>query len=490
MVLMAKAMCASFAYVVLASSWICLAEGQATPGSAAVDLPDDAAIRQLLAERVEALAGTEGGLGIVVGVLGPRGRRLVSHGQPGQGGLRPLDGDTVFEIGSVTKVFTALLLADMVRTGEVALADPVAKYLPAGVKVPERNGRSITLFDLATHTSGLPFMPDDLPAFEASATATYSATELFRFLARVELTREIGSEWDYSNLGYWLLGEALGARAGMDFEGLLRARILDPLALKNTAITVSPELRARLAVGHNAALEPAPPFAAVPGYALMPAAGGLVSTTHDLLTLLGVAMGYESSPLAASLSAMLSARRPAGGSAQALGWRVIGDADEPLILHDGGSFGFSSSVAWDPRARLGVVVLSNQVTGVGDIARHLLRPSFPLERPTTTQRTEITLEPALLATYEGRYEVADEGLFLVVLEGSFLTIQPPVSWGLPKLRLRAENLRDFFTAELPLRVSFQAEEDGRVASLLVHPPRGQPALTGHRISPDRSADDP
>ena len=107
----------------------------------------------------------------------------------------------------MTKVFTALLLADMAGRGEVALADPVAKHLPSGFKVPARSGRSITLLDLATHTSGLPFMPDE-------------GVPLSEFLGRHELRREIGAEWEYSNLGYWLLGEALAFRAGMDFESL------------------------------------------------------------------------------------------------------------------------------------------------------------------------------------------------------------------------------------------------------------------------------
>src|SRR5713226_14797 len=95
-------------------------------------------------------------LGIVVGVIEPKGRRLVSHGSLAAGDKRPLNGDTVFEIGSVTKVFTSLLLSDMAQRGEVSLNDPVAKYLPKeGAKMPQRGGREITLVDLATHTSGL-----------------------------------------------------------------------------------------------------------------------------------------------------------------------------------------------------------------------------------------------------------------------------------------------------------------------------------------------
>jgi D-alanyl-D-alanine-carboxypeptidase/D-alanyl-D-alanine-endopeptidase len=472
--------------IALAGLTIILVGVQATQSSGAIVLPSDADIRKMLAERVDALAGQEDGVGIVVGVVGPRGRRVISSGHRSQGDPRPLDGDTAFEIGSVTKVFTALLLAEMVRKGEVALADPVAKYLPA-VKIPERNGRSITLLDLATHTSGLPFMPDELPAFDDPAAAKYGTAQLYQFLAHYQLPRDIGAEWDYSNIGYWLLGQALASRAGTDYESLFRTRVIAPLKLKSTAITPSPKLKANLAVGHNAVLQPSPSMSTVPGYAPMSDVLSLVSTANDLLTFLSVAMGYESSPLAPAMATMLSTRRPMPQprEAQALGWVVIGEGEDQLIVHDGGTLGFASSVAWDPKSRVGVVVLSNQLAGVSDIARHLLRPDVPLERPTATKRTEIALASAVLDTYVGWYEAPGEGIFIIARAGDFLTIQLPADWGLPKMRLRPESLQDFFTSELPLRVTFQTASDGRVNGLLVYPPRGQHALPASRISSDR-----
>ncbi|MCA1557898.1 MAG: serine hydrolase, partial [Acidobacteria bacterium] len=118
--------------------------------------PDDAYIRAILQERVEKNKRSPG---IVVGLINAKGRRIVGYGKPAADSNAALDGDTVFEIGSITKVFTAILLADMVLRGEVSLSDPVSKYLPKTVKVPARNGKEITLLDLATHTSGLPRLP-------------------------------------------------------------------------------------------------------------------------------------------------------------------------------------------------------------------------------------------------------------------------------------------------------------------------------------------
>jgi serine-type D-Ala-D-Ala carboxypeptidase/endopeptidase len=474
------------AAIILAGMATADAGAQMKQGADASALPSDAEIRKILAERIEAIAGQEDGVGIVVGVIGPQGRRVVSYGHLNQGDSRPLDGDTVFEIGSVGKVFTALLLADMVQKGEVALAYPVAKYLPAGVKVPERNGHSITLADLATHTSGLPFMPDARPALSDSAAAQYGPPQFYAFLARCKLEGDPGASWDYSNLGYWLLGQALAARAGEDIESLMMARVVAPLKLKRTGFVLSPEMKKRLAVGHDAVLQPAPPFSGITIYAAMPAAGGLVSTANDLLTLLSAAMGYERSPLAPSMAAMLGTSRPLHGSSeQALGWVVMGKGDEQLITHEGGSWGFVSYAAWDPNRRTGVVVLSNQTFGVSDIARHLLRPDVPLEKPVFAKRKEIALDASVIDSYAGRYEAEGEGFFSIIRERDFLTLELPTGWGLPEFRLRPESQRDFFVAELSVRVTFQTDAGGHVTGILVYPPRGQNGVPAKRISGEK-----
>jgi D-alanyl-D-alanine-carboxypeptidase/D-alanyl-D-alanine-endopeptidase len=475
---------AVFGAVILGLVMTAVTIAQPARTSGAFVLPADAEVRKLLAERIDVLAGQEDGVGIVVGLIGPQGRRIVSYGHLNKGDSRPLDGNTCFEIGSVTKALTALLLAEMVQRGEVTFAAPVTKYLPAGVKVPERNGGAITLVDLATHTSGLPFMPDE--GTGANDAPKDPRARFYHFLAGYQLPRDSGAKWDYSNIGYWLLSEALASRGGTDYESLLRKRVLVPLGLTSTGFTASPTMKANLAVGHDAVLQPSPPLSTVAIYKDMPAAGGLISTANDLLTLLAGFMGYERSTLAPAMAAMLTARRPIAGpdEMQALGWVVIGNGADQLIVHDGGTFGYASSVAWDPTARVGVVVLSNQVAGVDDLARHLLRPSMPLAKPTAARHTEITVDPAILDSYVGRYEAQGEGAFIIARERNYLTIQLPADWGLPKLRLRPEGRRDFFTSELPLRVTVQIDGDGRVNGLLVYPPRGQQAIHADRVARD------
>src|SRR5688572_23142555 len=205
--------------------------------SAASPVPTDDEIRRIIAERVDKHRQS---IGIVVGVIEPAGRRIIAYGTRARGDAGPLDGDTVFEIGSITKVFTSLLLADAAQRGELALTDPVAKYLPATVKVPER-GRAITLQDLATHTSGLPRLPTNFqPKDGTNPYADYSVEQMYAFLSGHELAREVGALYDYSNFGAGLLGHALSRRAGLDYEALVRARITNPLGMKSTSIALSP----------------------------------------------------------------------------------------------------------------------------------------------------------------------------------------------------------------------------------------------------------
>jgi serine-type D-Ala-D-Ala carboxypeptidase/endopeptidase len=167
-----------------------------------ITLPSTDEIREILVKRIDQ---QKQAVGIVVGVIEPNGRRVVAYGNLANGDPRTLDADTIFEIGSVSKVFTSLVLADMVNRKEVTLDDPAAKYLPENVKMPERSGKSITLLDLSTHSSGLRPLPGNLLAKLADDPRNpypdYSVDDLYQFLSGYTLPRDPGSEFEYSNLG-------------------------------------------------------------------------------------------------------------------------------------------------------------------------------------------------------------------------------------------------------------------------------------------------
>jgi len=346
-------------------------------------IPADAEIRKILADRV----GAENrGIALVVGVIDANGRRVVAYGSLAKDDQRPLNGDTIFEIGSMTKVFTSLVLMDMVQKGEVAVTDPVAKYLPASVHVPERNGTKITLQDLATQSSGLPRMPSNFkPKDVSNPYADYSPELLYAFLSGYRVARDIGAQFEYSNLGVGLLGHVLTLRAGMDYETMVQARVLGPLGMTSTGISLSPEMKTRLAVGHGANLEPVSNW----DLGVLAGAGALRSSANDMLTFLAANLGYSNTPLAAAMAAQVSIRRPAGSAGMeiAYNWLVQTKNGKSIFWHNGGTGGYRTYMGFDPKTRAGVVVLTNLSSPAGpdDIGRHLLDATYPLAQATALQ---------------------------------------------------------------------------------------------------------
>jgi serine-type D-Ala-D-Ala carboxypeptidase/endopeptidase len=266
-----------------------------------------------------------------------------------------------------------------VERGEVALHDPVSKYLPEGVKVPQRGPRPITLEDLATHMSGLPRVATNLsPKNLLNPYAGYTAERLYEFLRTYTLPREPGSKWEYSNLGAGLLGHVLARRAGMDYETLVRLRICGPLDMTSTWVNVPPEAQSRAVAGHNRALQPIVNW----DFDVLAGAGALWSDAGDMLEFAAANLGQKKSGLAPAMAAMLKVRKETGMGkmGQALGWQTLQREEGDLIWKDGGTFGFSSFIGFDPRNKRGVVVLSDAGAAVVDLGFHLLDPRSPLSK--------------------------------------------------------------------------------------------------------------
>jgi len=430
-------------------------------------------IREILVKRVDR---QKQAVGIVVGVVEPGARRVIAYGNLANGDPRALDGDTIFEIGSITKVFTSLLLADMVNRKEVTLDDPASKYLPENVGMPERSGKSITLLDLATHRSGLPPNPGNLKLNPRNPYASdYSVSDLYQFLSGYTLPRDPGSEFEYSNLGAGLLGHLLANRAGMDYESLVGTRITQPLGMPDTGITLSSSMEQRMATGHNAMLAPV-------GNSELPTlagAGALRSSARDMLTFLEALLGYTESPLAPAMKASLEARRTAGKANIGLGWLLNAAGGKEIAMHDGGTGGFRSFIGFDAKARIGVVVLSNGTrSGVEDIGLHLLNPKLPLANPEPPkQRTRIPIDPKLLDNYTGRYQMTPNFIFEITRDGDRLFAQafvqlphnrPRDPTAAPKFELFAEGEKNFFARVTDKQIAFETGSAGRATSLILY----------------------
>jgi CubicO group peptidase (beta-lactamase class C family) len=440
------------------------------------DGPSDEAIRAMLRERVGKDRESTG----IVAVVSDAGvSRLFAYGAAGTTDNRKFDGETVFEIGSITKVLTALILADMVARGEVAMNDPVAEYLPASVKVPEFQGKPITLLDLATYTSALPNMPDNfVPKDELdhwwalpNPFADYTVEKLYAFLSGYTLKYEPGTHYEYANLGFGLLGHALARRADKSYEALLVERICDPLDLHSTRITLTEDMRSRLAQGHDQHLEPRPLWD-IPTLA---GTGAVRSTANDLTAFLEACLGRRQTPLQLALRMLLETRRPTDmrGLEVGLGWFISIDHGDEIAWKDGGTGGFGSFIGFSSPARQGAIVLSNVAgtpgSNVDALGRHMIRAGSPPRK----QRRQITLPPEVLLAYDGTFAGSPAvGVTLRVavrVRGSGLFVQ---ATGEIEFEMFPETETEFFGRDIDAQITFVKDADGKVNSLLVHPEEG------------------
>lgn len=315
---------------------------------------------------------------LVIGVSSPHGRRVWGFGRMGdlnpKDSARP-DGDTLFEIGSITKTMTGTLLAELVIQGEVQLDDPVRAHFPADWSIPRRDGRDISLLHLATHTSSLPRMPPDflgflvVEAFTGNFTwndpySDYRMAELKTSLAKVELPRPIGSRMVYSNLGVGLLGQGLARAAHYDDPApLFEERLLKPLGMTDTYFEVPEKSRDRLAPPFHADGTPAHAW----HMAALKAAGGLRSSVNDLLRYGEAATGRVKTPLQPAFDFALQRWREIESDRFiGLCWfmRPVelpegGGATTTLVWHNGGTGGYRSFIALFPERQTTVVVLAN-----------------------------------------------------------------------------------------------------------------------------------
>lgn len=345
--------------------------------------PDTQTAGESAGEPADSLSGPEiGGLlaefvdedrqsvGVVAGVTSATGRVVVGYGRLSTEDPTRPDGDTVFEIGSITKVFTSTVLADLVSRQEAGLDTPVQNLLPDDVTMPTRKGAEITLGHLATHSSGLPRLPDNFePGDPANPYADYTVGDLHGFLSAHKLKRGIGDAVEYSNVGYGLLGHALAQHEGSDFETLIAERILEPLQMADTAVELTPALRERLAPGHDGRLGPAANW----DLPTLAGAGALRSTVNDLLTFLEANLGLRESPLSQAMEIARTPRQhdPALGMDIGLGWIIATEGDRRFVWHNGATGGYASFIGFDPEAGEGIVILSNASLSVDNLAYRL-----------------------------------------------------------------------------------------------------------------------
>ncbi len=375
----------------------------------------------------------------------------------------PITASTVFEVGSISKAFTGLLLADMILRGEVALDDPVSKYLPPGMRVPDKDGVAITLRHLTTHTSGLPRIPDNLnPENPSDPYADYDTARLTAFLAAHQLRRAPGAAYEYSNLGAGLLGFALATRAGMSYGELLRTRILDPLGMKQTGVIETAAMRKNLATGHDAMGEPTAAW----HLDVLAGAGAIRSTLDDMLRFAAAARDTLHGPLARVMAlAQRELFRVDSVTSVGMGWHRRTVGGHTVAWHNGGTGGFRSIVVADAGAGRAGVVLSNSANGSDALGFYLLDASVKVP-PLPVARTIVKVPAATLAQYPGRYALNPAfAITITARDSTGLDLQ---ATGQPRLRLYASSPRDFFLSEVDASITFEQDAAGNVVALVLH----------------------
>lgn len=378
---------------------------------------------------------------------------VVASGRRAAGHSEALARDALLEVGSITKTFTALLLADAVLRRVLALEDAVEDALP-GIRLRDREGEPVRWVDLATHRSGLPRLPSNMaPAQPADPYADYGAPQLLDFLRshRIEVARN--TRWAYSNLGYGLLGHALGLASGQAYGALLQARVLGPLGLRRSRLATRPQADETLAQGHDAAGQPVPHW----HFDVMAPAGGLLMPAAELGRYAQAAIGSIDSPLAEAFA--LTQREHAPGPQPlnpiGLGWIRAPLQGRTVLNHDGGTFGFSSSLWLDPGRQRAVAVLANAMVEVKDLALHLLDERLPVKDLGATRQTEVSLSEAQLDRLTGSYALDANFRIVIRRRQGGLMAQATGQQAFP---LFAAAERRFFAKLTPLSIEFDAGE--------------------------------
>ncbi len=431
--------------------------------------PKDEIVRKAEAVIRERVDRCNRRFGIVLGIIDAKGSRVIAYGRAR--GETDVQEDSILDLCSVAKLFTTTLLADMVERGEVKLDDPVEKFLPSTVNVPSRNGKKITLLDLATHTSGLPTIPGNSPARPDNRPGyvDYSEELLYKFLSGFALSRDIGSEFEYSNLGMGLLGFVLSRRAGKSLEDLFYERIWRPLKMNHTG---SREKLSRLypkemTVSYFSDGKEAPYWPMSP---VLAGAGDYYSSVPDMLRFLAANMGIIPSPLARAMKRGQQGYRSRGtpGGEMGLGWMINKTATEDYLTHSGGSGAYSSFVGINKKLGRGVIILGNSYSEIIDIGVAVLADRLEMPAANNADAAkEYAADPADRAAwgnFAGLYEISPGSSIMVTFDNERLFLQLPRQ---PRLEMTTTGKTSFAIkeGEIEVHVRFTRDDVGKTTAL-------------------------
>jgi CubicO group peptidase (beta-lactamase class C family) len=397
---------------------------------------------------------------VAIAWLDARQPEFCNFGQARAGGGSATP-DTLYEIGSLTKLFTGVLLGSMLADGSVRADAPVVELVPRGTSVPAFKGRKITLLHLATHRSGLPRLPNNVAATDPeNPYAQYDNSGLFTYLASAKLNVAPGSQHLYSNLGAALLGQALAARAGQSYEQLIETRVLQPLGLRDTYFVVPEASASRFATGHDADGAPRGPW----DFKSLAPAGGLRSTARDMARFAAAVLEAPRGPLGEAIGlAQVPRADAAAGRRIGLFFQIRPDG---VLWHNGATQGFSSYLAVDPERGAGIVLLTSSNSRLTDALGDKL---FDFQAGASLEPFELPEDAPLtasqLAEYVGTYAVTKSLSVRVFLENGALYTQATEQ---DAIRIWPSAVDHFYVRVSEARLRFERTQRRVSAMVLEH----------------------
>jgi CubicO group peptidase (beta-lactamase class C family) len=407
---------------------------------------------------------------VAIGIIDGDTRLTTSAGQLSKEDPSKADENTIFEIGSISKVFTGILLADAIKRGLVTADQPVDDLLPAGVRMPvlkRKPERKITLTQLSTHISGLPRLPDNTGDMNlTNPYANYSAEDLFEFLNSHELSRKPGIAEEYSNLGVGLLGEVLSQKQEMDYETLLRSRITGPLKMSDTSLKLSPVQTKRLAPPHDAGCEPSSNWT----FQAMAGAGGIRSSVNDMLKFARANIETPEGEIGDAIDlAFTQQRKPKGIGSNNMGFGWMINPKSETRWHNGGTGGYHSMMFVNRKDRRAVVVLCNTATPeVDTLASEIMALVSGRDVKPREFKKAIEVTPELCARYVGKYKLNDSFMFDIAYANDDKTKLTVQLTGQSAIRIYPESETTWFLKVVEAKIEFTLDDDGKCTALTLH----------------------
>lgn len=387
---------------------------------------------------------------IAIAMIDAEGVQYFNFGKTSKDGPS-VDENTIYEIGSISKVFTGILLAQQVLDGNLQLDDPINNYLPDEVKVPVKGDQDITFGHLTDHTSGLPRLPTNMiPTNPLNPYADYTVDQMYLFISSYQPTRKVGAAYEYSNLAQGLLGHLLALNQNTSYEELMIQTIADPLQMTDTRIQFTESMQSKLALPHSG-------NQVVQNWDIptLAGAGAIRSNTKDMAQFISANLGYVDSPLKEAMEKSHQQRhKKAGAMGVGMAWHIKKGKDGDVIWHNGGTGGYRTFAGFVKETGKGVVVLTNSTAGADDIGFHLLDPGSPLQGPKT-KSDAIEMSESTLEQYVGVYELQPQFKIAITREGTQLYGQ---ATGQSRFELYPETETLFYITVVKAQISFQVKD--------------------------------